>query len=138
MVAMVAAATAAQASDTTRAAREAFTACLRTYVNRSIEGGMTQATFDTEYPQQCTAQQQAFRDAVISRETALRATRANAQDQANLEIEDARVNFSERFVPAQAGQAQAQAQAPAAAAPEAQAAAQPEAQAAAQAPAQPQ
>ena len=109
MFAMAAAATAMQ-SDTTRASREAFTACLRTYVNRSIEGGMNQETFDREYPQQCTAQQQAFRDAVMARETALRATRANAQSQADLEIEDARVNFSERFVPAQSGEAQAQAQ----------------------------
>lgn len=118
MFAMAAAATAMQ-SDTTRAAREAFTACLRTYVNRSIEGGMDQATFDREYPQQCTAQQQSFRDAVMARETALRATRANAESQADLEIEDARVNFSERFVPAQGAPAQQQAQAQPAAAQQA-------------------
>ena len=114
MIAMLAATAAAQASDTTRAAREAFTSCLRTYVDNSMGDSMTQDVFDREYPQQCTTQETAFRAAVISRETALRATRANAEDQANIEIEDARVNFSERFMPPRAGpqpQPEAQAQA---------------------------
>lgn len=106
MLAMAAAATAMQ-SDTTRASREAFTACLRAYVNRSTEAGLTREAFDRDYPQQCTAQQQAFRNAVLAREMALRATRANADGQADMEIEDARVNFSELFEPAE-GQAEAQ------------------------------
>ena len=110
MIAMTAAM--AMQSDTTRAAREAFTTCLRTYDNGAISAGKSQQEFDSAYPQQCTAEQQAFRDAVMARETALRATRANAEDQANLEIEDARVNFSERFEPPRGAQ-QAQAQTPA-------------------------
>lgn len=100
VLAMIAAASAAQASDPTRTAREAFTACLRTYVNRSIEAHTTADAFQTEYPQQCTAQEQAFREAVIRRDTAMRATRASAEESANLEIEDARTNFSERFAAA--------------------------------------
>ena len=97
VLALAAAAAAAQASDTTRTAREAFTACLRTYVNRSIEANTTAATFEAEYPQQCTAQEAAFREAVVRRDTAMRATRATAEDSARLEIEDARANFSDRF-----------------------------------------
>ncbi len=97
VLALVAAASAAQASDTTRAAREAFTACLRTYVNRSIEARTSAETFEAEYPQQCTAQEAAFREAVVRRDTAMRATRATAEDSARLEIEDARANFSEYF-----------------------------------------
>ena len=97
VLALLAAASAAQAADTTRAAREAFTACLRTYVQRSVDAGMTLETFQTEYPQQCAAQEAAFREAIMRRETALRATRATAVQSANLEIEDARINFSERF-----------------------------------------
>ena len=97
VLALIAAASAAQASDTTRAAREAFTACLRTYVNQSIASGKTQDAFEAEYPQQCTTQETAFREAVIRRDTAMRATRASAEDSARLEIEDARANFSERF-----------------------------------------
>ena len=125
---------ATQATDTTRAAREAFTACLRTYVNQSIEAGRSVADFRAAYPQQCTAQQTAFHDAVLRRETSLRATRANAEQQANLEVEDARVNFSERFEMSMApepGAQQAAAQ-PAAAQPAVQTAAQPAAQPAAQ------
>ena len=100
VLALLAAAAAAQASDTTRAAREAFTACLRTYVNQSIDQRMAADAFQAAYPQQCTTQEAAFRAAIIRRDTAMRATRANAEESAALEIEDARVNFSERFVAA--------------------------------------
>jgi len=116
VLAMVAAAAAAQASDTTRASREAFTGCLRAYVNRSVEQSTALDAFRTAYPQQCTAQQQAFRDAIVRRETAGRASQAAAQEQADLEIDDARLNFSERFemsLPAQPPAAQqAEAQTP--------------------------
>ena len=140
VLAMMAAAAAAQASDTTRASREAFTACLRTYVNRSIEQSTTLDAFRTAYPQQCTAQQQAFRDAIVRRETGARSRPADAQDQANLEIDDARLNFSERFemsMPAQPAQQQAQAETPPADPAQPTPAADP-AQPQAEAPAQPQ
>ena len=97
VLALLAAASAAQASDTTRSAREAFTACLRTYVNLSIDAHMAVDAFHTAYPQQCAQQEAAFRAAIMQRETALRSTRANAEESARLEIEDARTNFSERF-----------------------------------------
>ena len=100
VLALLAATSAAQASDTTRAAREAFTACLRSYVNRSVEARTSAEAFAAEYPQQCAAQESAFREAVIRRDTAMRATRANAEESARLEIEDARANFSERFAAA--------------------------------------
>ena len=86
-----------QASDTTRAAREAFTACLRTYVDQSLNDQTTVEAFQTAYPQQCGAQEAAFRDAVIRRETSARASRADAEQAARDEIEDARTNFRERF-----------------------------------------
>ena len=41
----------------------------------------------------------AYRAAVIAREKALRATRANAEETANLEIEDSQVNQRDMFVP---------------------------------------
>ena len=98
---LASAAFAMQASDTTRAAREAFTSCLNTFVNSAIRERKAPAAFATEFPQACAAQQTAFREAVIRRDTAMRATRANAEDAANLEVEDARFNFSERFDMAQ-------------------------------------
>lgn len=96
VLALIASAAAMQ-SDTTRAARETFTACLRTYVNRAVADRKSLEDFQREYPQQCSAQETAFREAIIRRESALRATRANAEEQAGLEVEDARINFSEQF-----------------------------------------
>ena len=86
-----------QPTDTTRASREAFTGCLRTYVEHASTAHTSAADFATAYPQQCMTQQTAFRSAIISRERASRSTQAQAEESANLEIEDARTNFSERF-----------------------------------------
>ena len=86
-----------QPADTTRASREAFTACLRTYVDRATQNRTPAADFTTAYPQQCTDQQTAYRDAVIRREVASRSSRADAEESANMEIEDSRTNFRERY-----------------------------------------
>ncbi len=86
-----------QPTDTTRASREAFTGCLRAYVDHAANAHTSQADFTAAYPQQCATQQAAFSAAIIARERASRASQANAQEAANLEIEDARTNFSERF-----------------------------------------
>lgn len=86
-----------QPADTTRASREAFTGCLRAYVDRVTSSRMPAAEFATAYPQQCTPQQTAYRDAVIRREIASRMSRADAEESANLEIEDSRTNFRERY-----------------------------------------
>lgn len=87
----------AMQSDTTRSAREGFTACLRAYMNHAIEAHTSVADFGTQYPQQCTTQETAYRNAVIVRETAIRATRSSAEQTARDEIEEARGNFRERF-----------------------------------------
>ena len=84
-------------SDTTRSAREAYTGCLRGFVDRSAGSGMSPADFNAAFPQQCTRQEAAFRAAVIARENALRATRANAEQAATDEIDEAKLNFRERF-----------------------------------------
>ena len=97
VLAMTLAASAAQATDTTRAAREAFTNCLQAFVRSSVQAGKSLDTFRTEFPQQCATQEAAFREAVIRRDTAMRATRANAEESANMEVEDARLNFADRF-----------------------------------------
>jgi len=84
-------------ADTTRGARETFTRCLHAFVESSVQARKTQEQFTAEYAQACAAQQTAFREAVIRRDVAMRSTRAGAEQSANLEVEDARVNFSERF-----------------------------------------
>lgn len=86
-----------QPADSTRASREAFTGCLRAYVDHASNAHTSQADFTAAYPQQCATQQTAFRTAIITRERASRSTAAQAEESANMEIEDARTNFSERF-----------------------------------------
>jgi hypothetical protein len=101
-------------ADTTRPARVAYTTCLRQFVDRSMQERMTQEAFDAAFPQQCQPQLTAFRTAIIARENALRATRANAEETASLEIEDSQVNQRDMFLPPQAAPAVQQAAAPAA------------------------
>jgi cell division septation protein DedD len=114
-------------ADTTRTARVAYTTCLRQFVDRSMQERMTQEAFDAAFPQQCQPQLGAFRTAIIARENALRATRANAEETANLEIEDSQVNQRDMFIPpASAPAAQQAAAAPAPTTPPATPASQPQ------------
>ena len=123
VVALLVAAAAMQPADTTRSAREAYTGCLRGFVERSLNERMTAEAFQTAFPQACPQQEAAYRAAVIARENAMRATRANAAESADTEIEDARFNFRERFEMATPAATPAPAPAPAPAAPPAQPAA---------------
>ena len=81
-------------SDPSRASREAFTNCLRSYVDRSLEDRMEADNFNAEYPRQCAAQESAYREAVLR---GYRGSRADAEELAGLEIEDARTSFRELF-----------------------------------------
>ena len=116
-IALYAAGLTMQASDTTRAAREAFTHCLSGFVDRSIQERKTLADFNAAFPQACATEQAAFRTAVIARDTAMRATRASANESADLEVEDARANFNDRFQMSLPASQVAHAAAPAAATP---------------------
>src|SRR6185295_4109110 len=71
---LLSAAVSMQASDTTRASREAFQRCLGTFVDGAIRSNKTLDAFNTEFPQACAAEEQAFRRAIIARDTASRAT----------------------------------------------------------------
>ena len=93
IVALVAAAGGGQ-SDTSRTSRDAFTSCLRGYVERGIEDRMAADAFAAEYPRQCAAQESAWRDSMIR---GFRGSRADAEELAGLEIEDARLNFASLF-----------------------------------------
>jgi hypothetical protein len=94
---LMAAAMSMQASDTTRAARESFAHCLRSFVDASTRDHKTVEQFNAAYPQACPAEQAALRQAVIQREMGSRSTRANAEESANSEVEDSRANFNDLF-----------------------------------------
>ena len=81
-------------SDTSRSSRDAFTSCLRAYVERGIESRMAADAFAAEYPRQCAAQEAAYRDSFIR---GFRGSRADAEEMAGLEVEDARLNFASLF-----------------------------------------
>ena len=97
LLAMTIAATAAQATDTTRSAREAYSACMRQFMQRSVEAGTTPTDFESALAQQCSAQESAYRRAVVQRETAIRTTRAAAEQTANEEVAEAKLNWLERY-----------------------------------------
>jgi hypothetical protein len=94
---LITAAMSMQASDTTRAARETFTRCLRVYVDNSTRDHKTLDQFNAAFPQACATEQTAFRQAIIQRDMGTRSTRASAEESANLEVEDARANFNDIF-----------------------------------------
>lgn len=109
-----------QPADTTRASREAFTACLRTYVSTATQRRTSAADFAAAYPQQCGSQQAAYRAAIIARERASRMSQADSEESATMEVDDARTNFAAFFEPTEGGAgatATASANPPAATAP---------------------
>ena len=86
-----------QANDPSASARNAYTQCLRQFMQRSLNERMSPNDFRTALPQQCTQQEQAFRQALIAREATFRTPRAEAEETATMEVDDARSNFMELF-----------------------------------------
>lgn len=84
--------------DPTRAPREAFTSCLHNFVNASVQARKSNEAFTRELAEQCQTEEQAWRAAMIRAELATRATQANAEEFARMEIEDARRNSRESFI----------------------------------------
>lgn len=88
---------AALQADQSTAARNAYTHCLRQFMERSLQDRMSLADFRTAVPQQCAQQEQAFRQALIAREASFRTPRAEAEETATMEVDDARSNFIQLF-----------------------------------------
>lgn len=86
-----------QVRDATAIARDAYTACLRRFMQRSLTERMAPAAFQTALPQQCGAEETAFRAVVVARETASGTAREQAEQYATEEVEDARSNFAQLF-----------------------------------------
>lgn len=88
---------AALQADPSTAARNAYTHCLREFMERSLQGRMSLADFRTAVPRQCAEQETAFRQALIAREASFRTPRAEAEETATMEVDDARSNFIQLF-----------------------------------------
>lgn len=86
-----------QVNDPSAAARNAYTRCLREFMERSLNERMSLNDFRAAVPQQCGQQEQAFRQALIAREATFRTPRAEAEETATMEVDDARSNFIQLF-----------------------------------------
>ena len=88
---------AVQVNDPSATARNTYTHCLREFMQRSLNDRMSVNDFRAALPQQCTQQEQAFRQALVAREASFRTPRAEAEETATMEVDDARSNFIEMF-----------------------------------------
>lgn len=90
-------ASAQQPREPSAVALQAFTTCLRTFMDKSIEDRMEPEAFDTALAGQCADQERALRAAVIQRELSFGGKRAAAEEDAAAEVDDARGNVRELF-----------------------------------------
>lgn len=84
-------------TDAINSARQAYSACLRDYVTTSMEGGMTPDAFEASIAGQCADRSAAFREALIQRDVRAGGARARAEEDAQMMMEDMRVNFIDLY-----------------------------------------
>lgn len=80
--------------DTTRAA---FTKCLREHLKKSLEAKMGDAEYEMAVKSTCETERAAFRTAVIAANRAGGDSAADAQDNADMQIDDYHANFTDKF-----------------------------------------
>ncbi|MBL0914166.1 MAG: hypothetical protein IBJ13_01185 [Sphingopyxis sp.] len=80
--------------DTTRAA---FTKCLRDHLKKSLEDKMGDAEYEMAVKSTCETERAAFRAAVIAANRAGGDNAADAQDNADMQIDDYHANFTDKF-----------------------------------------
>lgn len=96
ILAISAAAAVAQADPTVRP-RQTYMNCLTALVRRSRGDNMAPETFDTTLTTSCTNERTAYRQAIVQRETNYGASRDRAEQDADLELEDAKLNFQDLY-----------------------------------------
>lgn len=97
-----AAALLATQADKTRGPREAFTACLFAYADKSAQDRVSQADFDTRFAQQCQAEEKAYLDSLRAREVSMKTPAKDIDELVKGEIDYARENSKGRFIDAAA------------------------------------
>ena len=80
--------------DTTRAA---FTKCLRDDMRKSLEAKMGEAEYEMAMKSNCSTERDAFRAAVIAFDKAGGDSQANAEENADMQVEDYHANFTDKF-----------------------------------------
>jgi hypothetical protein len=80
--------------DTTRAA---FTKCLREHLKKQLEAKVTEAEFELSVKSACDAEQSAFKAAVTATNRAGGDSQADAEENAQMQIDDYHANFTDKF-----------------------------------------
>jgi hypothetical protein len=96
-LALLALSSAQQPSDPSTRPREAYTQCLRQFMEQATRDRMAADAFQTALSQQCSAQEQAFRQALVTRERGYRTPAAEIDQIVTDELNDARSNIRELF-----------------------------------------
>jgi hypothetical protein len=94
---LAAAALTASQPDPTRGARDAYTRCLRAYMEKSVKEKATLEAFTAAFPQQCVEQENAYRTAVQTFQKSLRVPAAEIEQIIKDEIDTARDNTKQHF-----------------------------------------
>ena len=79
------------------AQRQQFADCLRALVNANVNASIAEPEFTTLLAAACTEQEAAYRTAYVAAAVRGGDSRAMAQSDADLEVEDLRTNFLELF-----------------------------------------
>lgn len=83
--------------DPTRGPRDAYTRCLRAFMEKSVKEKTTAEAFTAALAQQCTEQETAYRSALRAREASFRTPAGDIDDIIKGELEDARDNIKQIF-----------------------------------------
>jgi hypothetical protein len=84
-------------ADPTRAPRDAYTRCLRTFMEKSVKDKTSLSDFEAALPQQCSEQETAFRTAIQSREKNYKTPPSDVEQIVKDELDDARGNIKQIF-----------------------------------------
>lgn len=86
----------AQPADLPRARKE-YSACLSGFMKKSLKEKVEDSAFESGLAAACSAQEQKFRSVVVATDTAAKIKRAEAEENATMEISDMLANTKEMF-----------------------------------------
>lgn len=94
-------------------ARRDYSMCLADFMKKGIKDKMEPTAFEAGLLPACAAKETAFRTVVVAADVAVGIKRADAEENAKLEIEDLQINVKETFRDTMTPKSAASAQSPA-------------------------
>lgn len=87
----------AMQSEAANGARRAYSDCLRSFMRTSLEARMEPAAFEAAMGTQCATEATAYRTAMIQRDQRAGGSRARAEEDAQIMIDDEKANTLEYY-----------------------------------------